>query len=113
MIAAALPDDGTASRNTPVSNLKSWQSIDLSRRNLLRGAFVAVGGGVLAGASMAASTSQAANKMPQKAVNYQATPKGKAQCDNCAQWQAPASCKIVQGVISPSGWCTVYAPKPR
>ncbi len=96
-----------------MSIVKSWQTIDLSRRNLLRGAVVAAGASIAIGAGLAASAAQAANKMPQKAVNYQTTPKGKARCDTCAQWQPPASCKIVQGVINPSGWCTVYAPKPR
>jgi len=25
----------------------------------------------------------------------------------------PAACKVVEGKISPKGWCAVYAPKPK
>jgi hypothetical protein len=46
--------------------------------------------------------------LAQKAVSYQATPKGEARCDNCKQFTAPSSCKIVDGSVEPSGWCTVY-----
>jgi hypothetical protein len=92
--------------------IKSLQTLDLSRRNLLRGAAMAAGGGALLGAGLAAGSVVAApTKMSQKASGYQETPMGKARCDNCAQWQAPASCKLVDGAISPAGWCHVYAPK--
>ncbi|HEY2658935.1 MAG TPA: high-potential iron-sulfur protein [Caulobacteraceae bacterium] len=69
------------------------------------------GGGALLGAGLAAGSAAASTKMTQKATGYQDTPRGKAQCDNCAQWQPAASCKLVDGVISPTGWCRVYAPK--
>ena len=80
----------------------------ISRRNLL--SLVIAGGGVFIAAAMP-SAAVAGSKVAQKAVKYQAAPKGKAQCDNCRQWQAPAACKLVDGVISPSGWCSIYAPK--
>ncbi len=86
-------------------------NLDLSRRKLLRAAAMISGGGALLSLGLSAGPVAAQTKMAQKAVGYQDTPKGKAQCDNCAQWQAPASCKLVDGVISPKGWCRVYAPK--
>ena len=86
--------------------------LDLSRRGLLRGAALAVAaGGALLGAGLAATTAQAQTKISQKLSNYRDTPKGNARCDGCIQWQGPASCRIVQGVISPTGWCQLYAPK--
>ena len=81
---------------------------ELSRRNILRLALA--GGGALIAAAVPSAT-VAGSKIAQKAVKYQVTPKGAARCDNCRLWQAPGSCKLVDGTISPSGWCTIYAPK--
>lgn len=81
---------------------------DLSRRNLLHLA-LACSGVLIAGAVPIAA--MAGSKIAGKSVKYQDVPKGKSRCDNCRQWQAPASCKLVDGVISPSGWCMIYAPK--
>jgi hypothetical protein len=81
----------------------------VSRRRVLRdGAFFA-GGAVFAGGVFLAAPASA--KVSQKGVSYQATPKGAARCDNCKFWQPPAACKVVEGVISPAGWCTLYAVK--
>ena len=80
-----------------------------SRRDFLFG--VALGSGALIGASLISAPAAAATKMPQKAVKYQATPKGNQRCDNCALWQQPDSCKLVEGPISASGWCVLYKAK--
>ena len=53
-----------------------------------------------------------AAKVPQKTVKYQDTPKGEQRCDNCALFEAPASCKTVDGTIAAQGWSIVYAKKP-
>lgn len=81
----------------------------VTRRDFLFAA--AVGSGALVGASLVSTPAQAAGKIPQKAVSYQPTPKGAQRCDNCALWQAPSSCKLVDGNIAPSGWCTLYKKK--
>ncbi|HEY5071062.1 MAG TPA: hypothetical protein VII63_03435 [Caulobacteraceae bacterium] len=86
---------------------KNFQTLDLSRRGLLRGAALAAGGGVL----FTSAVSAAPAKLSQKVAAYQPTPKGKQRCDNCIQWLPPASCKVVEGPISPAGWCNLYAPK--
>jgi hypothetical protein len=39
------------------------------------------------------------------------TPQGCERCDNCSQFQAPSSCKVVEGDVSPAGWCKVYVKK--
>jgi anaerobic selenocysteine-containing dehydrogenase len=84
-------------------------SRSVSRRDFL---FVAAaGGGAVLGASLVAAPAAAATKMPQKAVNYQPTPKGNMRCDNCSLWQGPASCKLVDGSIAASGWCVLYKAK--
>ena len=81
----------------------------VSRRDFL--IVAAAGGGAALGASLIAAPASAATKMPQKAVSYRATPKGKARCDNCTLFVKPSSCKVVAGTIAPSGWCVLYKLK--
>jgi len=92
-----------------MSNDPSFRTPRITRRDFL--SVAAVGSGVVIGGSLGSSPALASNKIPQKAVRYQATPKGKLRCDNCALWQPPSSCKLVDGKISPSGWCTLYKKK--
>jgi hypothetical protein len=90
------------------------RAVDISRRRLLRGAaLAAAGSGALLGVGLTASKVAAQTKVSQTLANYQRTPKGAAQCDSCTQWQAPSSCKVVEGAISPAGWCTLYALSPK
>ena len=92
-----------------MSDKESISGTRVSRRNFLYTA--AAGSGAMLGMSLIGSPAAAATKIPQKTARYQATPKGKARCDNCALWQPPSSCKIVAGTISPSGWCVLYKKK--
>jgi len=86
-------------------------ALDISRRTLLRGAGLVAGGGALISAGLAAAPAAAQATVTQTMAHYQPTPKGNARCDKCAQWKPPAACNLVQGKISPSGWCLLYAPK--
>jgi hypothetical protein len=54
-----------------------------------------------------------AAKIPQTspAVLYQPSPKDGHQCDGCTLSQAPDACQIVDGTISPTGWCKLWAKK--
>lgn len=80
----------------------------VSRRDFL---FVSsVAGGTLVGACLLASPASAA-KMSPKAMSYRPNPNGNQSCANCANFQPPASCKVVDGAISPSGWCILYRSK--
>ena len=54
---------------------------------------------------------EAQQKISQADAKYQPQPKGQQRCDNCVNFQAPNACKFVQGDISPSGWCQLYAAK--
>lgn len=76
----------------------------ISRRSMMR-IFVAYG--ALAETASVHARSKAAQKM----VGYQSKPMGTAQCSNCKNFEAPSSCKIVDGVIAPSGWCRLFAEK--
>ncbi|MGH7059910.1 MAG: hypothetical protein ACREFH_05950 [Stellaceae bacterium] len=52
-----------------------------------------------------------ADKIKQADAKYQKEPKGQQRCEICLQFQPPASCKIVQGPITPQGWCQFFAAK--
>jgi High potential iron-sulfur protein len=107
----------------------------LPRRVVLRGA-LAVGCGLLlpaalfgcdskkgenaSGAAPAGSPASGADaaapastgKMAQASVQYQAQPKGEQKCAGCLHFIAESNaCKLVEGQISPDGWCTVWTQK--
>ena len=76
-----------------------------SRRRVLCGGLTILAAGTAARAAMAQE------KLAQNLVQYQATPKDGAMCSTCVNFVAPNACKIVDGNISPNGWCVAYAPK--
>jgi hypothetical protein len=76
----------------------------ISRRKVL---FAAAG----AAPVLALMSGAAQAKMAQAAVKYQPEPKDGHQCDGCAFWVAPNSCKMVDGEISPTAWCALWAAK--
>jgi hypothetical protein len=81
-----------------------------TRRQVLRTGVAAVGGGILAaGARPSAAVAQ--DKIDPKMVQYQTTPKDGNKCSICVNFEAPSSCKIVSGTISPDGWCIAFGPK--
>ena len=77
------------------------------RRTLLGVGLAAAGGAICARAAAQQS------KMSKDQAKYQDKPKGEQRCDGCAHFLAPGSCKLVDGKISPSGWCILYAAKPK
>jgi len=52
----------------------------------------------------------AAIKISKAAVAYQDQPDGDKKCGKCAQFEPPAACKLVDGAISPQGFCRLFAP---
>ncbi|MHB1189106.1 hypothetical protein [Thiobacillus sp.] len=51
-------------------------------------------------------------KMTQASVQYQTQPKGEQKCAGCLHFIAESNtCKLVEGQISPDGWCTLWAQK--
>jgi hypothetical protein len=80
----------------------------LSRRAALAGTALVLGA---AAAATAVTQSPAQQKISQADAKYQATPKGDQRCDACVNFQPPNACKFVQGDISPSGWCQLFAKK--
>ena len=81
----------------------------VSRRDFLFAGGMA--GAAAATVVLTPSPALASNKMSQKAMSYRPSPNGNQRCDNCGNFQAPASCKLVDGAIAPTGWCVLYRPK--
>jgi hypothetical protein len=76
----------------------------LSRRTIL---LAAAGAAPL----LTLMNSSAEAKMAQTAVKYQPEPKDGKQCAACNFFLAPNSCKMVDGEISPTGWCLLWVKK--
>jgi hypothetical protein len=84
----------------------------LSRRFVLRGAVVAGCGLCLPVFFSGQANSEAAKKMTQANAQYQAKPKNERSCGNCANFIAASkTCKLVEGQVSPEGWCNLWAAK--
>jgi High potential iron-sulfur protein len=81
----------------------------ISRRQVLT---IAAGASVTSAAVVIGTSTPAhAAKASQKTVKYQDTPKGEQRCENCMQFEAPSTCKTVDGTVAAQGWCMVYAKK--
>ena len=78
-----------------------------TRRSVLRGAAL-LAGAALAG-SLASSKEALAQKASQQAMQYQDKPSGDKRCSNCVNFIPSASCSIVEGSISPNGYCMAWA----
>lgn len=87
----------------------------VSRRSFLKGAALLASIAVVPAAMV--SKEAAAAKMAKAALQYQDKPKGGLECVNCVQYvagksaKANGTCNVVEGEISPHGWCLAYAAK--
>ena len=78
----------------------------ISRRQVLTIAGGAAGASVTGGVTVIGiSTPARAAKVSQQAVKYQDTPKGEQRRGNCVQFEAPSTCKTVDGTVAAQGWC--------
>jgi len=80
-----------------------------SRRSLLKSAVVLAGAATCASLSNREAWAQA--KASKAAMKYQETPKGDQKCSNCLQFVAPDGCKVVEGKVSPEGYCIAWVKK--
>jgi hypothetical protein len=89
------------------------EAAPLTRRTFLGGVVMlpALAGLLTAGASADAS------KAPQASMHYQSTPNGSMHCAGCKFFipgkdaNSDGSCQVVDGAISPNGYCIAYTPK--
>lgn len=59
----------------------------------------------------AASRRAVAAKMPKETAQYQDSPKNGEKCADCVHFVEGDECKLVEGEISPEGWCTLFQAK--
>ncbi len=91
------------------------QSLDkkISRRSLLKGAAAIMG----IGFASAFAGRVVAAKATKTAMKYQDKPNGDEQCSNCRFFipgktpTANGTCQVVEGSISPHGYCIAYNRK--
>lgn len=82
-----------------------------ARRRMFTGAAALAGLAILPRARAAAKASKAS-------LQYQDHPKDGKDCDDCLQFvpgkspKATGTCKVVDGPISPHGWCLAFVKKP-
>jgi len=90
----------------------AWHSaLPLSRRAVLRRASAGVVAGAVANVVFIGGRAAAGAKVTQEAAKYVANRSGELHCQTCMQFEPPSSCKVVDGTISPSGWCSFYTHK--
>ena len=62
---------------------------------------------LLLGVSLARSA-RALEKIARAEAGYQDTPQGGLSCVGCTFFRRPAACQVVEGSISPDGWCRLF-----
>ncbi len=82
----------------------------IGRRALLRDGAMLLGISVAIGAA-ARQEAAAQEKVSQQTAKYQNQPNNGQKCSACTYFQPPSSCKLVNGTISPNGWCMLFAAK--
>jgi hypothetical protein len=85
-------------------NFMGQRQIDMSRRGMIRAALAGIAAGSIGGSRAGAS-----DKMTRQQAEYQDTPKGIYSCATCSLFEPPKSCKVVEGDVSPDGWCRAFA----
>ena len=78
-----------------------------SRRSVVIRSLASAAGAV----ALLAPVDEASAKMAQKIAEYQGSPKGDQECSNCNLFQEPNACTLVDGEISPAGWCKFWIKK--
>lgn len=64
------------------------------------------------GAPSAPTAPTTTGKVTQASVQYQAQPKGDQKCADCMHFVVESSsCKVVEGSVSPVGWCSLWVKK--
>ncbi|SER09123.1 High potential iron-sulfur protein [Nitrosomonas sp. Nm51] len=93
----------------------SYHQKKCSRRELIK--YMAFGAAIPFIWGFSNTTKSEAAKASKAQMKYQDEPNGSEKCSNCIQFipsetpDANGNCKVVQGSISPEGWCTAFAPK--
>jgi hypothetical protein len=79
----------------------------MTRRALLGSTTAMAAAMLLAGTGSA----RAQAKMPKQTAQYQDSPNGDQKCEGCRFFIEGDSYRLVEGEISPNGWCRLYRAK--
>jgi hypothetical protein len=89
------------------------ESVAVSRRFILQG--VAHAGGAATLLALTATRARAApargtktTKTTKQTAGYQNSPNGGQSCSTCINFVRPNACRIVEGTVSPQGWCKLW-----
>jgi hypothetical protein len=82
----------------------------LSRRSMLR-AVALLAGATLTPSIFSTGNAVAQQKVSKESVKYQDKPNGDKQCSNCLNFLPNNNCKVVEGTVSPQGYCIAWAKK--
>jgi hypothetical protein len=77
-----------------------------SKRNFMRSALIGLAGAMSLPRLLFAADG---DKLSKQQAEYQDSPKGIQMCATCTLFVEPHSCKVVEGDVSPNGWCKSYA----
>lgn len=92
-------------------------TFDPSRRRLFRQGALIAGGAVAAGLMSRAKVDAQTAKASQAVAMYQSQPHSGQECDGCVHFipgksaAAAGACTLVEGGISPKGWCVFFTAK--
>ncbi len=81
---------------------------DNARRGFLQTALAVVAAVPFLGLTVRPSK---AAKISKASVAYKDSPNGSHSCDNCRLFEPPKACKLVEGAVSPQGWCRMWSAK--
>ena len=90
-----------------------------ARRSLLKKAALFIAGIAAMPLLDVIRSARAAGKLTKAEVKYQDKSASSKDCDDCMQFipgakpDANGTCKVVDGVISPHGYCLAFTPKPK
>jgi hypothetical protein len=79
---------------------------NLPRRRLIR---TALAGAAVGSMLETIRGARAQDKMSKREAEYQDSPKDIRMCATCTLFEPPRLCKVVDGDVSPSGWCKAFA----
>jgi hypothetical protein len=88
----------------------SGQRANSNRRAVLGTGLALAGSIVLSDTAFGVRPAQAdPTKVSQKAAGYRTSPNGASRCQQCLHFLPPSACKLVDGQISPNGFCSFFA----
>jgi hypothetical protein len=90
-----------------------------ARRSLMKKAVMFIAGMSALPLLEIMRNARAEGKLAKADVKYQDRPNAGKDCDDCLQFipgasaDASGTCKVVEGVISPHGYCAAFTRKPK